>query len=227
MKKLNRGEKKRHKKRKLDNSLILPFWNSIFGILEYISVFALINLVKEKLNGSRVTYRFVEIWVLSNLIAAIVSSVAVYRGVGTIFLLIIIAYGMLRVFEIIIYQINVLLFHPYRSQLKNRAYKIKSPTRIVVLLFHNYAEIIFWYTAIYMALMRLNGQMIIEPWFYYVKLSILCFATFDATLIYEGRYLNILSNFAFTQLIAGVIMTLVSLARFIGLLPDVESIDKL
>jgi len=76
-----------------------------------------------------------------------------------------------------------------------------------------------------MALFRLSGEAIVESWFHYIMLSVLCFATFNTNLIMGGTYINILSAFAFTQLIAGVIMTLVSLARFIGLLPDVKKID--
>ncbi|PHS35404.1 MAG: hypothetical protein COA82_04935 [Alkaliphilus sp.] len=106
--------KKYKKKAKESTGFILPFWNNVFELLEYISIFALIRVVKKKLTDKNLSYRFVEIWVFSNLIVSITASIAAYSGISIAVSALIIGYGMLRVFEIIIYQINVLLFHPYR-----------------------------------------------------------------------------------------------------------------
>lgn len=58
-------------------------------------------------------------------------------------------YASIRVFEIVVYQINVLLFHPYKALivLKKKVYKIQNPFRSVVLLGHNLLEVVFWFTA--------------------------------------------------------------------------------
>lgn len=72
---------------------------------------------------------FVEKWVFVHLIGSFTATI--------------IGYGLLRVFEIIIYQINVLFFHPYKFHKAGNEYKIKSPTRIVILLLHNYVEVMF------------------------------------------------------------------------------------
>ncbi len=124
---------------KRNRSLILDFLGKIFDILSCISVFKIIRLLKHKM-----TYRFVELWVVLNLVLAFVSSLFVFyvRDANSWFYYLFMFYGALRIFEIIIYQINVLLFDPYRSLKKGVVYRIKSPTRLVVLLFHNYFEII-------------------------------------------------------------------------------------
>lgn len=213
-------------KKKYDNSIIINFWNAVFSILEQISIFNLIRYIL-KLFKKQISYRFVEGWVVFNLMFAFLSSLFIYNGANEILASIIALYGVLRIFEIVVYQINVLIFHPYRSQLNGKKYSIKSPTRIVVLLFHNYFEIIFWYASIFMAIHTISNIALGSTWFEYIKQSILCFATFDTTLVNNSSLISAVSHVAFSELIAGVFMTIVSLARFIGLLPEVESIEKL
>ncbi len=226
MRNKHKNDKKNKIPKSYDDSIVLNFWNLIFSILETLSVFTLIRKILN-IFGGKMTHQFVEYWILFNLFLSFISSVLVYRVDSNVIPKIIIVYGILRVFEIIIYQINVLIFHPYRSQLRGEKYKIKSPTRIVVLLFHNYFEIIFWYAGIYMSMNSILGSELSLHWFEYIKLSVLCFSVFDTTMVTNDSILSIVSNIAFTELISGVIMTIVCLARFIGLLPAVESMEQL
>ena len=62
-------------------------------------------------------------------------------GSGLVFFMI---YAVERCFEILVYQINVLLFAPYRDSKAGKEYKIKSPTRMIVLLLHNVFEFVIW-----------------------------------------------------------------------------------
>lgn len=211
-------------KRDASSGFIINFYLKIFEFLSKLSIFYIIRKLKKN-----ISYTFVEAWVLGNLIAAIISTVvSYYLGSKAPWLMyIIITYGMLRVFEIIVYQLNVLFFDPYHAQKRKEVYKIKSPTRMVILLLHNYVEVMFWYAAIIIALISLNTASMTCTLGEYIRSSVLCVATFNSGAIEEitGQLYPRLSNIVFFQVVTGLIMTIVSLARFIGLMPDIEYID--
>lgn len=211
----------------------MEFWSNIFGILEKISVFSLIRkLFKDSITKP---YEFVEKWVLGHFIFAFITTLIVYY-VSDKFIwvaYIIAIYGAFRVFEIIIYQINVMFFHPYRAEKIGEPYRIKSPTRMVVLLLHNYIEVMFWYTTMIIVLLKVGGGIIEGTWGECIRSNILCVATFDssgiekiASLDGEGiSNIPMFANLIFLQIVTGIIMTLISLARFMNLMPEVDSID--
>lgn len=212
----------KNKIRVYDDGVIIKFWEYIFRILGKISIFNCVRLFKKK-----ITYQFVEKWVMFNLFLAILSSLTIYLLKFKAVSIILSVYGLLRVFEIIIYQINVLLFDPYRANVKGKIYKIKSPTRIVILLLHNYIEIIFWYSVFYLTTILFLNFNFEYNWSYYLRSSVLCFTTFDSSIFKGISIPRILSTIAFWEVISGIIMTLISLARFIGMLPEVEHIEDL
>ncbi len=205
-----------------EDGFIIEFWANIFSFLSKISIF---SFVRKKKNDN--THVFVERWVLGNLLLAITTTLIGYYLGNKIkwFLYIIIVYAILRVFEVIIYQLNVLFFDPYRTEKRGKKYEIKSPTRMVILLLHNYVEVMFWYAAIIIALIQLSGNLLDATWGEYVRSNILCIATFDSSGIQEivGEFYSKLSGIVFLQIISGVIMTIISLARFIGLMPVIDS----
>lgn len=205
-----------------EDGFIIEFWANIFSFLSKISIFC---FVRKKKNDN--THVFVERWVLGNLLLAITTTLIGYYLGNKIkwFLYIIIVYAILRVFEVIIYQLNVLFFDPYRTEKRGKKYEIKSPTRMVILLLHNYVEVMFWYAAIIIALIQLSGNLLDATWGEYVRSNILCIATFDSSGIQEivGEFYSKLSGIVFLQIISGVIMTIISLARFIGLMPVIDS----
>jgi len=207
-----------------NKGFIVYFWDRFFYLLSFISLFYWIRKVTK--NKS---YLFVEIWVVGNLLASIVISLMLFLFVRVnLIAYIFMIYALLRIFEIIVYQINVMLFHPYRAFLENREYYIKSPTRIVILLFHNYAEIIFWFSSIFISILFLSGESFDLSWGYYVKSSLLCFATLnqDSVINLTNNTLGILTSLAFVEFLAGLIMTTITLARFIGILPGVKIKEK-
>ena len=113
-----------------DKSFIVEFWNKIFYMLEQISIFKLIRKITK--NNS---YRMVEIFVVSNLVISVLLSLVIFSFIRTEWLLYVLMFiALQRVFEVIVYQINVLFFHPYRAYKNGIDYYIKSPTRIVILL---------------------------------------------------------------------------------------------
>lgn len=210
---------------RIDDGFLVDVWERIFTYLSMISVFYWIRKFKKN-----ISYTFVDGWVLANLVFAILSSYYVFYSVKCIKVVFVMlcTYAIIRVFEVIVYQINVLLFDPYRARKNGGHYKIKSVTRMVIALLHNYVEIIFWYSSITIALCRLYGEGTVGSWEYYIVSSVLCIATFDKGAIEQlkGLEVEFLSRLAFFEIITGLIMTIISLARFIGILPEVETIDK-
>lgn len=210
------------KKIKTNDGFVMDLWEKIFKLLSKISVFYLITtILRTKIKKP---YTFVEKWVVGNLLAAITGSLIVYFTGNKIILLILFIYGISRVFEIIVYQLNVILFDSYRAHKKGIQYKVKSVSRMLVLLIHNYIEIVFWYAVMALTIIYLNNQSESFSWAHYIKSSFLCISTFNEdAVISNGVFL---SKIAFFEAVSGIILTIVSIARCINTLPAVEEIDK-
>lgn len=207
------------------DGFIIPFWKSVFGFLEKVSLFYWVVYWLKKNGRNKNMYTFVELWVFGHLLASIMASCIIYHLTPGYQVLIycILGYSALRVLEIIVYQINVLLFHP----IGNENYYIKSARRTLILLLHNYAEIIFWYSAIQMGLLLLSGHSLQQIWVEYIRLNFYCIATFDSSVISSSfdnvpRFLAHLTSF---EIMSGLIITIISLARFISLLPPVKQLE--
>lgn len=220
---LNQCDSEESKKNvSIDEGFLIELSDWIFGTLEKISIFNVIRKLK-----NTTSYKFVDLWVVGNLIAAILSSVLVYNlSMENRYLVsIILIYSILRVFEVIIYQINVLLFHPYRAKKKGEKYKLKSVTRMVIALLYNYMEIMFWYSTMVISIIIFNGDNPYNlTWIEIIRSNILCIATLDGNSVKEAvnSSYKYLSSLVFLEIISGIIMTIISLARFIGSLPGVD-----
>ncbi|PKM58443.1 MAG: hypothetical protein CVU98_00705 [Firmicutes bacterium HGW-Firmicutes-3] len=217
--------KKRIKKSyKRKDSFLVDMWEFIFRLLGYVSLFFIVKKIKRN-----ISHRFVDFWVIGNFMFAIISSILVYY-ISDYYLLLKITlsvYGFLRVFEVIIYQINVVLFDPYRSQKSGEKYRVKSIRRIILALFHNYIEIMFWFATIMSTIAVISSVTINATWIEYITSTILCVAIFDRSgieSIIEGN-MSIITQLVFLEIVSGLIMTIISIARFIGILPSVDEID--
>jgi len=205
-------------------TFIVQFWAVIFGALGKLSLFNVVRLMFPK----QITGRFVDGWVLTHLLLAIIS-VPLALNVNSYYLQIGIAvFAFSRVFEIVIYQTNVLIFDEYRAKLNGNKYALHGYRRIVILRLHNYFEIIFWFATQYILFNQLFGFTVPESntsFFGAVYTSFVVMTSF-------GFY-NIIphSVFAYTivigQAMIGLFMTLLSLARFISLIPTPDTMDDL
>lgn len=207
--------------------ILVRFWGKIFRFLKKISVFTLVRNILKKMN-IEASYNFVDYWVIGNLVLSVIASMAAYHLPSNFKMIIIVVsiYGAVRIFEILIYQINVVLFDPFENGKVNKNYKVKSIQRMVLALIHNYIEIMFWYAGIMIMLVRFNGTELEASWGEYVISNIMCVATLDINMpvqFQEGAS-SALYRVAFAEVISGIIMTIISLARFIGLLPAVSTI---
>lgn len=173
---------------------------------------------KKKINLSH----FVDCWVLGHFWGSLILLFLVVKTAPSRMLLwIFFIYAALRVFEVILYQMNVNLFDCYRSKMKNEDYKVKSPTRTVILLLHNYVETIFWYALMVACIVKLSGIGNGHSVLYYIKSSFFCLSTFNFEAIQSvlpGTY-TALSRIATFEVLSGLVMTVISLAIFVGQLP--------
>ena len=207
-------------------SFLIPMWERIFIFLEKLSIFYFIRLKVPKV---REKYWFVDAWVLGNLIFAIVSVYIVsYVNTPRVLAYIIVAYGLLRVFEIFIYQMNVLLVHPFKNAGTGRApYTLFSYRRMTVALIHNFFEIIFWFATTYVAFQftfentvgTLNPIIIV----YY---SFITMVSYTSNLDKESWTL-LAATILHMQAIMGLFMTVLSFARFVSLFPKPATMDDL
>lgn len=213
---------------KQEDGWLLPFWSAVFGFLAKLSLFV---LIRRLLGPSRSGYRFVEAYVLGNTLLAAVTLVVAsgrYQQDVTLLLEILSVYAVLRVFEVTVYQVNVLLFDEYRAQRAGRPYAVKGYRRMVILLLHNYAELVFWFGVLHVYLLRAgdivypDGQM-----FSFIALlrdSILMMSTF------QTQFGTAQSNLGIWVLsihsVVGLVMTLLVLARFVALLPRPATMER-
>ncbi|WP_220482777.1 hypothetical protein, partial [Fontibacillus panacisegetis] len=155
---------------------------------------------------------FVEKWVIGNLLVAVIGSILVYSNPSISISWLLMIYAIVRVFEIVIYQLNVTLFDPLKPN-----YSIESGTRLLILLLINYIEMIFWYTIILLSIMNIKQIGTTSNWISYVTSSFYCFSTYDSNrmLANGDLFLSLVS----VEIVTGLIMSVLSLARCISLLP--------
>lgn len=210
-----------------DLSWIVRFWARVFevaGKLSLLTLFRKIPLVHRHIGG------FVEGYVFFNtILAVVVLGISSYRSnlASTIILLAMAIYGVYRIAEITIYQINVLLFDEYRAKRKGASYTVRGFRRMVILLVHNYFEVVCWFGVIYVWLYRSGRLVLLNPSPTFLEMlreSMLLMISFNA---YRYQPSDDLAVAAFSlQALVGLFMTLMVFARFLALLPSPKSMDE-
>ena len=204
-------------------TFIVDLWAAIFVGLSWISVFKLITIVFKRTKRS---YLFVEIWVLGHLVLAAVG-VAFSSPYGISFWqTLLLVLGGIRVLETVVYQVNVLLFDEYRAKKAGRRYAVRGFRRIVILLLHNYAEIILWYAMFYRSFNNSFecGFTKLHTPLQAIGFSFNAMTTFGYASTQPTSWLG--SALLFSQSTIGVFMAIVILARFISLLPVPGTLDE-
>ena len=204
-------------------SISVEFWNHFFFYLSRISVFYILRqIIRNK--SKEWWYDFVDIWVLSHLFFSIISLFIIKLFHCNLCSYFFVIYGFIRVMEIIIYQINVLLFDEYRAKKKKVEYKLRGYRRIIINLFNNFWEIIFWFSASYAFFLSSFSDSELSV----ARLIFNSFATMTTFGISNLEIKNETGLFIlWFQSLSGLFMTLLSVTRFIGLLPKIESMDEL
>ena len=204
-------------------AFIVDFYARIFGALRWISLFSLLRLIPWTRNPKR-AWLIVEVWVIGHTALAIAASIVSYMDISRPLSLGLVIYGALRVFEIVIYQINVLFFDQYRAIKARGNYCIRGYIRMVVILLHNYAEIAFWFISGLFVLRQcryLQAEM--GSYLSAVRagfLSMVSFSFEDVTPLCGVSSLVLLLHS-----VIGIFMTVLLLGRFLGLMPNPKSLE--
>lgn len=204
-----------------ERTFIVDLWSTVFDLLRWASPFQLLCRLIRK----RPTYLFVDAWVLGHLLASFLAVVYVKLSQSNLFWYFILFYSYLRVFEIIVYQVNVLLFDEYRASFRMQTYYLRSYRRIIILLLHNYFEIIFWFASSYLVLASdftfegLHGSLIGVIYSSFAVMTSFGSAGIKAQTA-VGLYI------LWAQSLVGLFMTLLSLARFISILPAPRALEE-
>lgn len=164
-------------------------------------------------------FLFPEVWVLLNITLALIGCLVVGKETSEWICWIFCIYAILRTLELFVYQINVLLFDPIKSG--RSRYKIKSATRTVLLLICNIIEYILWFSVVYLFMYR--GHTSNVDSLHIVMESVTTLANIASP--EEFRNADIV-YVAHIESVIGIFINIVCLARFISLLPPVQSIDE-
>jgi len=203
---------------------IVDFWETIFRWLSKVSLFFLVRKVFESTQGSG---RFVDAWALGHLFLSMIAVPVVLYFPVTWVGGVVAGYAFLRVFEVVVYQMNVLLFDEYRARKAGKVYELFGYRRIILLLMQNYFEIIFWFAAQYAFFSQIFNFTVPgsnESVFGSVYTSFVVMTSFG---FYNVTPLSVLAyTIVIAQALIGLFMTLLSLARFIGLIPTPKSRDE-
>ena len=204
-------------------SFIVETWSKVFSILRWISPFQIIRILIPATRGS---YRFVDGWVLGNLLLSIVLFLICSAPSLRWWEAIAIGYGGIRVSEVFIYQINVLLFDEYRARKAGKTYALRGFRRLVILLLHNYVEIIFWFALFYRNLDWAfeTGKITLDSFLGSLNFSFVTMTTFGYSTIFPKETLG--GILTLIQSVIGLFMALLILARFISLIPTPQTLDE-
>ncbi len=198
-------------------SFIVPFWAAIFRALSFISVFPWLSRIRW-LRDEKRSYAVVEVWVFGHTVLAFAIALLAYVKPSLGVVNAVLIYGGLRVFELVVYQANVLLFDEWRARRAGKSYSLRGYRRILLLLLHNYAELMFWFMAAlfafharaYLALDAASFTSVLRT----TLLSMVTFSS-DGIRILEWRGLLLLT----VESVVGVFMTVMILARVLSLIP--------
>jgi hypothetical protein len=210
----------------MKDSWIVDFWSNIFWYLGKLSLFTLIRAI----GGRPTSYAFVDLYVMANALVAlatlIIASLRHAEPVGWL-LIVFVCYGVARVFEIVVYQVNVLLFDEYRAFQENREYKVRSFRRLVLLLLHNYLEVLCWFGVFYLFFYRSGDLKLTQPveFFTIFRESLLMMIAFSPERNDPTTALGVLALTVHS--FVGIFMTVIVLARFLALLPAPASRDDM
>lgn len=209
-------------------SFIIDFWSQIF---EFLGKFTLYDLILRSFSSLRSPeyerkvgkYEFVEVWVLGHLIVSILVTFFSNSAKIPLWEPFFFFYGGWRVYEVVIYQINVVFFGQSMAEKKGEQYVIRGFLRIVILLLHNFVEIIFWFAFFYRNLPNAFNDKI-SSFIYSIIFSFYTMTTFghsNVTPINKMGYV-LTSIQAFT----GLFMALIVVSRFIAFLPKPRTLEN-
>ena len=168
-----------------------------------------------------------ELWVVINLILSLVGKYIITstknKNIAYIFLFT----ASLRIFAMLIYQINVLFFDRYAqwfmyppTKKKKDNYVIQSGTRIIILLLINMIEYVVHFSVIFVALNCISSNSVGNIT---ISDSLKLFFNMHEPTTFSNS--NILF-FAYSEVGIGMFMNILCIARMLNLLPNTKTVEN-
>lgn len=220
---------------KRDTGFIVQGLFIVFQLLGMCSIFSIVRkigkAVHERIGDKDKkafvdTYTFPELWVIFNIVLALFGA----KATGKVWCWIALIYASLRILEMFVYQVNVMFFDRLKYQYllyeteekknEDKDYKVFSITRTVILMIFNMVEYVLQFEVIFVAVHTLFGT--IEP-STNLSTSFGLFMNLYDPMEAGGNYIL---KIAYFETMIGMFMNIVCLARFVGMLPQIESITK-
>lgn len=211
----------------IKDSLILWIAYNFFDLMRQFSIFQQIrnidNLIWNRKFKNKFprpltsNYLFPELWVIMNVILsfAFCLILPLFPHWAKVTLTV---YAFLRIVEMLVYQVNVLLFDPIKG---GASYRIKSATRMIILLMCNIMEYIGWFALVYICASISNNQDVSS-----LTMLLNSMMVFVNNMNPGELSDSLVVSIAYFESVVGFFMTLVCVARFISLLPVIQTIDN-
>ncbi len=202
-------------------SFVVDAFSQIFLILSWISPLRVLRWLIRDLTENNA---FIDVWVLVHVVLAFLLFLVYIPAWPMWARLVIGGYGLFRTFEIVVVQVNILLFDAYRAKRAGRHKDLVGYRRIVILLVINYVEILFWFALIYQAASELFQDATLTGRLAAFSLSFTTMSSFGQSFAISDS--NLAQCLILLQAGVGLFMAVAILSRFIGILPHQETEDE-
>ena len=196
-------------------SVALEFWVGLFGWLRWLS---LMYLVRRFVPQARVSpYLFVDLWVMGHLILSIVLLAVSFEPGFRWWEAVFAGYAGFRILEILVQQINGLLFDEYRAAKRGERYVV-GYRRALILVLNSYVEVMFWFALFYRnaASAFEPKSVILDSFIESFRLSYRTMTTWGHTQSTPAE--NMGHTLVFLQSVVGLVMLLMVLVGFLALI---------
>lgn len=199
-------------------SYIVSFWEAIFRMLSWVSPLKWLRHVP----AIRGNDAFTDSWVLGNLSLGFLALIYASLKVNSCLSYVLLSWGALRIFETVVYQVNLILFDTFQSGLRaHRSYR-----RLLILALHNYFEVLVWFAVAYRTFssqFKPNGGVDVSSLIgslYYSLVTLSTVGYGDITPVGTGGTVLVVA-----EILVGLFLTLLILARLVAFLPAPQTLD--
>ena len=202
--------------RLIDRISLIDGWLCLFKTLGQYTPLSLLGRKSETIRGS---HGFVDLWVAARLAMPVVLLI-VGAAWGLDWLKVVLyLLGGCSILEVVVVQINVVVFGGYWAEKQGKPQEVKSVHRLLVNALHNYAEVIAWFALFYL---NLEGyfdtlEQNVHPTVDALNFSFVTMTSFGYTNLRPTSCLGFLLTLV--QSAIGLMMALVILGRIVNVLP--------
>lgn len=171
--------------------------------------------------ASPTSYFFVDAWVLGHFLLSVIVLFVVSPTMATLLQGILLIYASWRILEICIYNMRQMLGAQSKIPTRNT---VRSTTRSFLLALFNYAEVLFWFAAVYRVMAPSFGSNaeFVSTATGAIYFSILTMATYEDI----TPKTTVAQWLVVAHLATSLYITLGVLARFVSMLPRPRSLDE-